>query len=214
MMDPEECWSGLCSAAGCDRWLASDTWAAIAAAYGEPQRHYHTLDHIRALLGLRAVNAALFGDPHIADLAILLHDIVYDPARSDNEAASAVWARGRLRTLGFPSDQIDTVARYIELSRHDAIAIAGIDPVSDLALFLDLDLSILAAEPAAYRDYTRAIRCEYAVYPDLIYRPGRARVLRRFIERPAIYASQHFGTRWETAARRNIEAELRELDGR
>lgn len=211
MADAEDLWLGLCSGAGCDRSSAAGVWALIAVAYAEPHRHYHTLDHIRALLALRAAHAAAFAEPDVADLAILLHDIVYDPMRQDNEAASAAWARAHLAQLGFSAATVETVSYFIELSRHDADGAAGIDPSSDLALFLDLDLSVLAAEPPVYREYALAIRREYAVYPDVLYRPGRARVLDRFLERSAIYQSERLRADWEQRARLNIETELRGL---
>jgi len=212
MTTAEERWGRLCEAAGCDRPAAAERWRLIASAYAEPQRHYHTLDHIEALLALRDAHAALFPACDIADLAILLHDVVYDPARQDNEAVSAAWARAQFGQLAFPAATIDAVARWIELSRHDPVDVAAVDPASGLAAFLDLDLSVLAADPPDYRAYTHAIRREYAIYPDRLYRPGRARVLARFLERPAIYLSERFHTAWEERARRNIAAELRELE--
>ena len=214
MTTAEERWGRLCEAAGCDRTAAGEAWRLIAAAYAEPHRHYHTLDHIQSLLALRDTQAALFQARDVTDLAILLHDIVYEPKRQDNEAESAVWARDQLRRLGFAAATIATVVRMIELSRHGPDEIATVDPSSDLALFLDLDLSVLAAEPRIYRDYTLAIRREYCIYPDLLYRPGRARVLRGFLERPLIYLSGCFTAKWEARARRNIEAELRAIEGR
>ena len=88
-------------------------------------------------------------------------------------------------------------------TRHGA-TIADADSDPDLALLLDLDLSILAAERATYAAYAEAIRREYAIVPDIIYRPGRRRVLAEFLARPRIYATPHLFDAWEAAARANL----------
>lgn len=211
MHDGECHWRKLCVALGCDLHRAEDIWSTIAAAYAEPWRHYHTMDHISALLALRRQHASLFQNPEIADLAIILHDVVYEPQRKDNEAASAAWARARLTDLAIAAERIDTVAHLIEMSRHDAASLAAVAPASDLAHFLDLDLSILAADAPAYAAYAAAIRREYAIYPDDAYRAGRAKVLRSFLQRPALYCSAHFRALWEQRARANLTREIADL---
>jgi predicted metal-dependent HD superfamily phosphohydrolase len=208
----ERMWIAACERHGAASGLARDQWRAILTAYAEPWRHYHTIDHIWALLALRRQHSNLFANPTIVDLAIVLHDIVYDPKRSDNEQQSADRARKDLGNLGVSADCIDEVTRYIVLSKHDPAALASVDRASDAALFLDLDLSVLAADEFGYARYARAIRQEYAVYPDPLYRPGRAKVLRSFLARPAIYCSAALAAAWEDPARRNLEAELRDLD--
>jgi predicted metal-dependent HD superfamily phosphohydrolase len=182
----------------------------LAEAYSQPHRHYHTLDHIAALLALFDNHGTALADPdeaYIVTLAILFHDIVYDPARTDNEAASASLATERLATLGLPAETAAEVARYIHATRHGHEAEP---PVTEgLALLLDLDLSILAAEPAQYRAYAEAIRREYAFVPDLLYRPGRRRVLEGFLARDRIYRTDRLAALWEQPARNNLTAELR-----
>ena len=204
-------WTELCASPTCRPQHAADVWTELTAAYAEPQRHYHTMDHIQALLALRVAHAERFQDRGTVDLAIFLHDVIYDPKCSDNEARSADWARARLALLDCDGARIERIAHLVEMSRHDAAELATVDPASDLALFLDLDLSILAADAPTYAAYARAIRQEYAIYPDLLYRPGRAKVLQGFLRRRVIYCAGHFRALWEDAARRNIEDELRGL---
>lgn len=180
----------------------------LIACYGETGRHYHNVDHVAALLSLSAEHASSLADPHSVDLAILYHDAVYEPTRKDNEAASAALARERLAALGRPAEQVDNVARYIEATRH-----ATGDPTGDgdLDHLLDFDLSILAGPPGIYATYAAAIRREYAIYPDLLYRPGRAKVLRAFLAQPRIYRVPALAQRWEAQARSNIADELARL---
>src|SRR5262245_26317915 len=165
----QRCWRDLVSRRGCDPAAAAAVLEEMLLAYAEPHRHYHTLDHIAALLALLVRHGGDVADRDALTLAILFHDVVYDPARTDNEAASAAWASVRLASLGFPEAQRAKVCRYIFATRHDQPVDAA---DADLALLLDLDLSILAAPPDDYRAYSQAIRREYAFVPDQIYRAG------------------------------------------
>lgn len=181
----------------------------LVAAYGEPHRAYHTLDHIAALLGLLDEHGEGVTDRAALVLAILFHDVVYDPARRDNEAASAGFASGRLAALGFPEEMVSKVARLIHATRHGAQV--GDEADSDLALLLDLDLSVLAAPAFAYDAYAQAIRYEFSLYPNEVYRPGRRRVLEEFLMRERIYSTEHLRALWEGRARANIAREIAEL---
>ena len=79
-------------------------------------------------------------------------------------------------------------------------------------LLLDLDLQVLGGSSQAYDSYTRAVREEYAFVPEELWRPGRAAVMKRFLERPAIFQTAHFHTLRETAARENIAREIARLE--
>lgn len=201
-------WDGLALRAGCAGPAAVDLLSEMVHAYREPHRHYHTLDHVAHLLALLDRCGADADDSDALALAILFHDIVYDPRRQDNEQASARMASERLAGLGFAQELVAKVSRYILATRHDrpeAIADA------DLALLLDLDLSILAAEPAGYRAYAQAVRREYVFVPDQLYRAGRRRVLEGFLARERIYLTEELREPWEKSARANLAAEIADL---
>jgi predicted metal-dependent HD superfamily phosphohydrolase len=207
----ERCWNGLAATWDWAEPAAAAVREELVAAYGEPHRHYHTLDHIASLLGLLDQYGDGIGHRDILALAILFHDVVYDSARSDNEEASASLAAERLSALGLPPQATAEVARYILATRHRQNA----DPIdtAGLALLLDLDLSILGATPAQYRAYAEAIRREYAFVPDDLYRTGRRRVLEAFLARERIYRTDRLAALWEGPARANLAAELAELRG-
>nr|BFE67472.1 hypothetical protein GCM10020092_007730 [Actinoplanes digitatis] len=89
---------------------ADDTDLAAAGEYlltrwSEPQRQYHTVAHLTAVLDVIDEFAGLATDPDRVRLAAWLHDAVYDPrALGDaNERDSAEFAEGLLATLGVPS---------------------------------------------------------------------------------------------------------------
>ena len=188
------------------RWqrLLSDsdsTFADLAARYGEPGRHYHTLDHIRAVLD--RIDALWPDAPPALQLAAWLHDVVYDSRAADNEERSADYARAVLPALGVPSDVIDETARLILLTRsHET------DP-DDRAgrTLLDADLAVLSTNAPTYDAYAAAIRREYAWVAESDYRAGRRRVLERFLDRPRIYLTIEMAEA-EPRARDNLRREI------
>src|SRR5690348_4662021 len=68
----------------------------LVHAWSEPQRHYHTLQHLDECLAL--FDETRDAAPHPAEVALALwfHDAVYEPRRHDNEQRSADWARASL----------------------------------------------------------------------------------------------------------------------
>jgi predicted metal-dependent HD superfamily phosphohydrolase len=205
----ERCWYGLTLRQGCAGPAAAAVLERLVQAYGEPHRHYHTLDHIGALLALLDRHGRGAADPDVLRLAILFHDVVCDPTRHDNEQASAAVAAEQLTHLGFPAALVANVAHCIIATRHDRSADVMGD--ADLALLLDLDLSILAAAPGDYRAYAEAVRREYAFLPDHLYRTGRRGVLEGFLARERIYLTEPLCALWEEPARANLAAEIATL---
>jgi predicted metal-dependent HD superfamily phosphohydrolase len=68
--------------------------AELARAYQAPDRHYHDLRHIEALLSLARNHRAALDDHEAVEAAIWFHDAVYDARRSDNEEESAKLGAG------------------------------------------------------------------------------------------------------------------------
>jgi predicted metal-dependent HD superfamily phosphohydrolase len=93
------------------------------------------------------------------------------------------------------------------------LATATHDLVADrlAAAFHDADLWILSAPAERYAAYTRQVREEYAAVPDEAFRAGRAGILRLFLDRESIYATDVARQRWEAAARANVAGELGRL---
>lgn len=203
-------WRNLCDRLGLDPDAAAPTLADLVRAYSEQGRHYHSLDHVAALLLLLDRHGSELADRSAVELAIFFHDAVYVPTRSDNEAQSAALARDRLTALGLPGGLVARVADLVLATRHGS---EHAEPAHDagMALLLDLDLSVLAADRPAYADYARAIRREYAIYPDEVYRPGRRRVLGQFLARSRIYRTDRLHELWDAAARANLAWEIAEL---
>ena len=180
---------------------ADTTFAELVTRYREPARHYHTLDHVRAVLD--RIDALWPDAPQALPLAAWLHDIIYDPRAADNEERSADYARALLPTLGVSATTTDETARLILLTRsHEADA----DDRAGRTL-LAADLAILAADAPAYYAYADAIRREYAWVPEPDYRAGRCRILERFLVRPRIFFTTEMAEA-ERMARDNLAREI------
>src|SRR5262249_6655943 len=133
-------------------------FADLAAAYSRPERHYHNLDHLAAVLSTVEELREHARHPDAVALAAWFHDAVYDPRAADNEERSAVLADAVCSTWGLPRETVDLVARLVRLTKsHDAP-----DDDVDGFVLLDADLAILGAPDDEYDRYARAIRQEYA----------------------------------------------------
>jgi predicted metal-dependent HD superfamily phosphohydrolase len=206
-----------------DRWVAAARGAGATAAdedlaaagaylltrWSEPQRQYHTVTHLTAVLDVVDQHAELAPGADRVRLAAWLHDAVYDPqALGDaNERDSAEFAAGLLTTLGAPDEVAAEVARLVGLTAGHATQ----DDDPDGELLCDADLAVLAGDPEEYASYTAAIRREYAHVPDDAFRGGRTQVLKALLELPSIYRHAPLRTAWEDRARANLEAELKTL---
>ncbi len=175
----------------------------VRARYAEPHRRYHTWAHILACLDAREqiTGAAL---PEV-DLALLFHDAVYEPLARDNEARSADLLVEEGRRAWMDEGLLQRAKVLIAATGH------GGDDVIDTeeaCIVVDADLSILGSDHATFQEYERLVRQEFASIDDATYAAGRSRVLRMFLERPAIYATRRGQRLWEARARENLEGSL------
>lgn len=178
----------------------------IFEAYATPQRHYHTLDHVEKCLGELWPDGSGIGAQLPLALAIVFHDVIMEFGRSDNEERSAEFARAMLERMGAPASVRADVVGYILATKHAAA------PESIGAkLAVDADLAILGQGEAEFWEYERRIRSEYAFVPEEVFRPRRAEILRGFLERPQIYATECFRSRYEERARENLRQSIAKL---
>lgn len=169
-----------------------ETRQQLVAAWTEPHRSYHTLQHLSAVRGMA---------PHPAEIefALWFHDAIYDATRSDNEARSADWASATLAKACASTDSIRLVHDLIMVTRHAALL-----QTLDEHILVDVDLSILGADEQRYTQFEQQVRQEYAFVPGFLFRMKRKSILRAFLEREHIYSTQYFRERLEEPARRNL----------
>ncbi|WP_394124811.1 HD domain-containing protein [Psychrobacter nivimaris] len=183
-------------------------WQDIVMRYGEPQRAYHTLNHIQQLLVEFENIKQVLSEPHIIALALYYHDVIYDPTRSDNELQSAEFATDALGPYLSQEQRQQIHAVIMMTANHQLDTLVDSDKYNDAAYLLDMDLSILGAQWSAYEQYAKAIRQEYAHVADDDYRDGRTAVLQGLLAHPKLYLTDHYYNQLETQARDNIKHEL------
>jgi predicted metal-dependent HD superfamily phosphohydrolase len=184
---------------------------AIRVLHGGPDRGYHGWSHPLALLALHAEVEDSLHDAEAVRCAILLHDTIYEPRRKDNESRSAALAAEMLAGV-VPEPTLGRALRLIEATaRHEIPADLPADEVADMAMFLDMDLSILGAAPEAFDAYEAGVRHEYREVPAAAFRAGRAAILEGFLAREALYFSDWGRARFEVAARGNLARSIANL---
>lgn len=179
----------------------------LIARWAEPQRRYHTLAHLTAVLDRVDTLAEYADDPELVRLAAWFHDAVYLPDRSENEERSARLAERALTEAGVPAAKVAEVARLVRLT-------VGHDPAGDDRngqVLCDADLAILASAPSAYAAYTAEIREEYHFVPNDAFHEGRSAVLRQLLDLPQLFHTPYGSEHWEATARWNLAGELEML---
>jgi predicted metal-dependent HD superfamily phosphohydrolase len=175
--------------------------AELQRRYGEPQRRYHTMQHLGECLAWFEREKALAERPGEVALALWFHDAIYDVHAHDNEARSADWAREAVRGAG--EEAAERIHALVMATRHDAVPEGR-----DAELLIDIDLSILGAEPARFAEYERQVHAEYAFVPDEVRLPRRRAILQRFLDRDAIYATPRMHALLEARARINLQQSI------
>jgi predicted metal-dependent HD superfamily phosphohydrolase len=176
-------------------------WKDIITHYTAKARHYHNLDHLEHIAGELMPLQPAFKDWNAVVLATAYHDIIYDPLKHNNEEKSATYAEKQLQGL-VRSQTLELCTELIMATKTHMKS-----PLGDINYFTDADLSILGADEETYNQYTKQIRTEYHPYPDLIYKPGRRKVLKHFLEMDQIFKTDHFFEKYEQAARKNLQIE-------
>lgn len=189
-----------------DPELPEICWQELQKLYTHKSRHYHTLTHLENLLRWMQEHQTGVQDWAAMVFSIFYHDAVYQVLKSDNEEKSAELAAKRLRQMQVPKERIELCVAHILATKSHAKS-----DNQDTNLLLDADLSILGADWNTYQQYTEQVRKEYSIYPDLIYKPGRKKVLQKFLERESIFKTPYFKAKFETQARKNIQQEIDEL---
>jgi predicted metal-dependent HD superfamily phosphohydrolase len=189
-----------------DHALIETLWLEIEKAYSRKKRHYHTLSHLENLFNQLGKYKSHLEDWDAVLFALFYHDAVYNVLKKDNEEKSAELAEKRMRELTIPANKIEQCTRMILATKAHQPA-----SDSDTNFFTDADLSILGMDWETYLQYCRQVRKEYAIFPDIIYNPGRKKALTHFLEMERIFKTDIFFDKYESAAKQNLSREISEV---
>ncbi len=167
-------------------------------SYSEPQRFYHTLDHIEHCLSLLDKIRSELQNPEALELAIWYHDVVYQPGSIDNEQLSA--DQFMTTSNGVFDDTLrNTIYRHIMATVHDGSEVKD----TDTHYMLDIDLSSFGqAWPEFIRDSDN-LRLEKKGQPDDEFYKNQAAFQDKLFGQPRIFKSDYFYDKLETQARQN-----------
>ncbi len=190
----------------CNNDLSKELWNEIEVSYSGKNRHYHTALHIDNLLKELTAVRSQISEWNTMLFSLFYHDVIYNPARKNNEEKSALLAEKRMASISVPKEIIEKCKEQIIATKTHIL-----NSDKDTNIFTDADLSILGKDWDAYLKYCQQIRKEYAVYPDFIYTPGRKKVLSHFLQMDRIFKTDYFFEKFEFKARQNLQREFDEL---
>lgn len=201
----EQQWQALWERLGA-RGDASVVYNDLVARYTESHRAYHTLQHIGHCLDELKEVRHLAENPDVVELALWYHDAIYDTKAKDSEERSAALAVEMVKNASLSDNLGQSVTSLIMATKHSAT-----HTDSDIQLLVDIDLSILGQTENRFDEYERQVRKEYEWVSEDAFVAGRSAILKSFLDRSNIYATQFFRDKYETQARRNIARSLARL---
>lgn len=200
-MNLNKIYSELLSTIGFNENEIQQNWNDLQKAYSKKSRHYHNLTHLEEMIASFKIYSSRLQNPNEILFAIFYHDIIYKVTRKDNELKSAEFA---VKVL----DQNSVLDKGFIFEAICATQLHQHNKTEDINWLIDVDLKILAKDWEDYKIYFEQIRKEYRLYPDLLYKPGRAKALKHFLEYEFIFQTDEFRSLYEDQARRNIEKEI------
>ncbi|MDH5631063.1 MAG: hypothetical protein OEY96_13005 [Gammaproteobacteria bacterium] len=200
----KERWKNLMANSGLSSSI--ECYESLCKSYSEKHRHYHTTEHINAMLRHLDEVIDLSENPYELELAIWFHDAIYKPFSSTNELDSAEWSKEFLLANNYDQAGVERVYSLIMATLHDV----NVDK-TDEKLIVDIDLSILGTPAHVYDEFEKNIRKEYKLVPWMIYRKKRKAILESFLSLDSIYHFDFFKDKFEQAARENINRAVSQL---
>jgi predicted metal-dependent HD superfamily phosphohydrolase len=193
----------------------------IIKSYNEPYRKYHTMNHIMKCIDvlhnfsyspmLFDINDKYYGYYfNRVAIAIIYHDIVYNPISRRNESDSI---KRMYDDLSFTRDGW-MFPDQLRLSKMLIYATTYGESfyTKEENIIRDVDLHQLGSDFYEFLLNENNIREEYKYVPDELFYPERAKILQRFLDRKRIFKIDWFYDKYENNARENIKYVLDRMD--
>ena len=176
-------------------------WVDFEFNYSNQSRFYHNLKHLQEMVSCYDNYFDRLQFPNEVLYSIFYHDYIYVSSQKDNELKSAEYAIKILpKTTSINSSLVFDMICATQKHQHNQM--------EDINWLIDFDLKILAKDWEDYKIYFAQIRQEYGQYPEVIYKEGRAKALKHFLEYEFIFQTEVFRKQFEQKARANIEREI------
>lgn len=200
-MNLKEIYSDLLLNIGFSANEIQQNWLDLEKAYSKKSRYYHNLTHLKEMIESFEIYKHKLQNPAEILFSIFYHDFVYSASQKNNELKSAEYALSILSENSILNKQLvfDAICATQQHQQNS---------IEDINWLIDFDLKILAKDWEDYQIYFDQIRKEYRIYPDFLYKPGRAKALKHFLENEFIFQTNEFRNLYEEKARINIEKEI------
>lgn len=189
-----------------DERLIKQLWQEVEENYTHKKRYYHNLLHLENMLVSLYEIKEQINNWNTILFSIYYHDIIYNALKRNNEEKSAEFAKSRMQLIAAPELMTENCIQQILATKDHLIC-----DDRDTNFFTDADLSILGQQWNKYSDYYKQVRKEYSLFPDLIYIPGRKKVLQHFLQMGRIFKTDFFFNKFELQAKENLQRELDQL---
>ncbi|MFZ4798650.1 MAG: hypothetical protein ACOYMA_14220 [Bacteroidia bacterium] len=186
--------------------VINELWTEIELNYSSKNRHYHSLSHLENLFTQLSEIKDEIQNWEAILFTLFYHDIVYNSQGLDNEEKSAELAELRMRQIAVDDDTMALCKAQILATKSHLKSTH-----SDTNYFTDADLSVLGQSWDIYSLYANNVRKEYSIYADLIYNPGRQKVLNHFLSLESIFKTDFFYHKFEKQAKQNLQREIEML---
>ena len=178
---------------------SASIYKQLIDAYGEPQRVYHTLNHIRHCLKHFSRVRDRLHDADALELAIWFHDVIYVPGANDNEQLSADCFM-QMTENSFEVSLRNRVYDLIMVTLHCCNEIND----DDAKFMVDIDLSSFGMPWEQFIKDSENVRKELPDVSDAEFYPRQCAFSKSLLDKPQFFQSDYFFRHFEAQARKNL----------
>ena len=196
-------WDDLMQFYGLNSVQTEAVYNDLVARYEDDGRYYHNLKHIQNVLEIIESVRVIAADLEAIKLAAWFHDVIYDPAATDNEEQSVILFNKLAHNI-LPETVIQKVSKIIKATLH-------IDNPEDLdeAFMLDIDLSSIAGSWQRFTKDNSNLRREAKDQDCRDYCEKKISFFNMLLDKDRIYFTDFFHAAFEEKARHNMENYIR-----
>jgi predicted metal-dependent HD superfamily phosphohydrolase len=186
---------------------ANQEYKLLEEQYSQKHRKYHNLNHIKEVLEEFDKVRHLAENPNAIELAILYHDIIYYPKRSDNEIRSAIFLQKVASRSKIEKHIIITACNIILATNYN------INPKTvDQKIISDCDLASLGKSWKKFYKNSKNIKQEYSELKFEEYTTNRIKLMKEFLKNKQIYNTKDMRKLYESQARKNLNLSINILE--
>lgn len=200
-------WNEHCERLGAKIIAPSYLFYQVVSLYEQSGNAFHSLEeHIEPGFDSLEEYHSLALNPDELWIAWATHDMICRAGSKTNEVESGRLIRAMLEEIGVRSVAPLLVQNLVEQTDH-----VWPSTYPDIRLICDIDLIPLALPEHKFDANGLLIRSENGCFDDETFWRGRVAFFRQMLDRKNIYQTPELSSRYEAAARHNLERTIREV---